>query len=45
MAEMQERLALYTHLAQSQDDIKLGRVQPMNAAVSDILRDIDNIEL
>lgn len=45
IVEMQERLALYTHLAQSQDDIKLGRVQPMNAAVSDILRDIDNIEL
>lgn len=45
MAEMQERLALYAHLAQSQDDIKLGRVQPMNAVIDDIYRDIDKIDL
>ena len=36
---------LYAHLAQAQDDIKLGRVQPMSSAVEDILRDIDKIEL
>lgn len=45
MAEMQERLALYAHLAQSQDDIKLGRVQPMNAVIDDIYKDIDKIDL
>ena len=45
IAEMQERLQLYAHLAQAQDDIKLGRVQPMSSAVEDILRDIDKIEL
>lgn len=42
MAEMQERLAFYAHLAQSQDDIKLGRVQPMISAIDDILKEIDN---
>ncbi len=45
IAEMQERLALYAHLAQSQDDIKLGRVQPISAVVDDIYNDIDKIDL
>lgn len=45
IAEMQERLALYAHLAQAQDDVKLGRVQPMSAAFEDIYKDIDNIDL
>ena len=44
MAEMQERLALYAHLAQSQDDIKLGRVQPIKSVIEDIYKDIDNID-
>lgn len=43
--ELQERLALYAHLAQSQDDIKLGRVQPIDEAVEDIMRDIENFDL
>lgn len=45
IAEMQERLALYAHLAQSQDDIKLGRVQPMSDVTDDIYKDIDKIDL
>ena len=45
IAEMQERLALYAHLAQSQDDIKLGRVQSMQSAMDDILGNIDNVDL
>ncbi|MCM1368699.1 MAG: type II toxin-antitoxin system Phd/YefM family antitoxin [Roseburia sp.] len=45
IAEMRERLAMYAHLAQSQDDIKLGRVQPMSAAVQDIYGEIDDIDL
>lgn len=44
IAELQEKLAIYVHLAQSQDDIKLGRVQPMNLAIDEILKDIDNID-
>ena len=45
IAEMQERLALYAHLAQSQDDIKLGRVQPMSAAIESIIADVEKIDL
>jgi prevent-host-death family protein len=45
ISELQERLALYAHLAQSADDIKLGRVQSMSEAIDDIYRDIDNIDL
>lgn len=45
VAEMQERLAVYAHLAQSQDDIKLGRVQSMSLVIEDIFEDIDKIDL
>ena len=45
IGELQDRLALYAHLAQAQDDIKLGRVQPMQSAIEDIYKDIDNIDL
>ena len=44
IAELQEKLALYAHLAQAQDDIKLGRVQPVSSAVDDIIKDIDDID-
>jgi prevent-host-death family protein len=45
IAELQERLALYAHLAQSADDIKLGRVQPMSEVIEDIYKNIDDIDL
>ena len=45
IAEMHERLAIYAHLAQSQDDIKLGRVHSVDSVVNDILKDIDKIDL
>lgn len=45
IAELQQRLALYAHLAQAQDDIRLGRVQSMQSTVTDIYKDIDNIDL
>lgn len=45
IAELNEKLALYVHLAQAQDDIKLGRVQPMSVAIEEILEGIDNINL
>lgn len=45
IAEMRERLALYAHLAQSQDDVKLGRTQPMDAAIGEVLEEIDGIDL
>ena len=45
IAELQERLALYAHLAQAQDDIKLGRVHSVQSVVDDIFKDIDGIDL
>lgn len=45
IAELQAKLAVYYHLAQSQDDIKLGRVQPMDAAVVDIRSEIKKLGL
>ncbi len=45
IAEMQDQLAVYAQLAQSQDDIKLGRVQPLHDAIDDIYKDIDSIDL
>ena len=40
MEEMESRLAVYTHLAQAADDVKLGRVQPADEAFEDILREL-----
>ena len=45
IGELQDRLAVYAQLAQSQDDIKLGRVRFLHSAVDDIYRDIDNLDL
>ena len=38
--EMESRLAVYAHLAQATDDVKLGRVQPAQEAFDDILREL-----
>lgn len=38
--EMQSRLAVYAHLAQAADDVRLGRVQPAQEAFADILREL-----
>ena len=38
--EMESRLAVYAHLAQAADDVKLGRVQPAREAFDDILREL-----
>ncbi len=40
MEEMESRLAVYAHLAQAADDVKLGRVQPAQEAFDDILREL-----
>ena len=45
ISELQERLSVYAQLAQSQDDIRLGRVQPLSAAVEDINKVLDNLDL
>jgi len=38
--EMQSRLAVYAHLAQAADDVRLGRVQPARDAFADILHEL-----
>jgi len=45
IAELEARLAVYTHLAQAADDVKLGRVQKLDEACDDILAELDGLEL
>lgn len=40
LEEMKERLALYAHLAQSEDDVRLGRTKPLDTAFDEILANI-----
>lgn len=45
IADMQARLELYAHLARSQDDIKLGRVQSVDETFDELIEEIDRAEL
>ena len=38
-------LAVYAHLAQAMDDIKLGRVESADSTFSDILGELENLEV
>ncbi len=40
LEDLQNQLAVYAHLAQAADDVKLGRVQPVREAFEDILREL-----
>ncbi len=40
LQEMKERLELYAHLAQSEDDVRLGRVKSLDAAFDEIVKSI-----
>ncbi len=40
LEEMRERLELYAHLAQSDDDVRLGRVKLIDAAFDEIAKAI-----
>lgn len=42
IAELEEKLAVYAHLAQAMDDIRLGRLQNADAAFEDILGELEN---
>ena len=44
ISELEARLAVYAHLAQSMDDIKLGRVQDINSAFDDVLAELDGLD-
>lgn len=43
--ELEARVSMYAHLAQAMDDIKLGRVQPADAAFGDILGELETLEI
>ena len=45
ISDLQARLQIYAHLAQSADDIKLDRIQSMDAALDDVMSDIEKLEL
>lgn len=43
--ELEAKLALYAHLAQAMDDIKLGRVQAADSAFGDLLAELEHLEV
>lgn len=43
ISELEARLAVYAHLAQAMDDVKLGRTQAMDEAFDDILAELDEV--
>lgn len=43
--ELEAKFAVYTHLSQAADDLKLGRVQNMDETFGDILSELDELEL
>lgn len=45
ISELETKLAVYTHLAQAMDDIKLGREQSANSAFADILGNLENLDV
>ena len=45
ISELESRLAVYSHLAQAMDDIKLGRVQTADSVFDDLLEELENLEV
>ena len=45
ISELEEKLALYAHLAQSMDDIKLGRVHSADDVFNDLISDLENLDV
>ena len=45
IAELEAKLAVYAHLAQAMDDVKLGRVQDADVAYDDIISELENLDL
>ena len=43
--ELEAKIAVYAHLAQAMDDIKLGRVEPADSTFADILGELENLEV
>lgn len=45
ISELEAKVALYAHLAQAMDDIKLGRVQDSDAVFDEILSDLETLDV
>ena len=45
IAELEAKLAVYAHLAQAMDDVKLGRVQEADDTFDDILAELENLDV
>ena len=45
IAEIEAKLAVYSHLAQAADDLRLGRVQSLDSAFEDVLSELDGLVL
>lgn len=44
ISELESKLAVYSHLAQAMDDIKLDRIQDSDTVFSDIITELENLE-
>lgn len=45
IAELEAKIAVYAHLAQAIDDVKLGRVHDADEAYDDIIAELENLDL
>lgn len=45
ISELEAKLAVYAHLAEGMDDVKLGRTQSADAAFAELLGDLESLEL
>ena len=45
IAELEAKLAVYAHLAQAMDDVKLGRVQDADEAYDDIIAELESLDV
>ena len=45
ISELESKLAVYAHLAEAMDDVKLGRTQLADDTFAELLGDLENLEL
>lgn len=45
ISELEAKLAVYAHLSQAMDDVKLGRVQNADEVFDDIIAGLENLDI
>lgn len=45
ISELEAKLAVYSHLAQAMDDVRLGRVRSADDAIADILGELEKLDV